>query len=151
MLSHFCICKHTRMNVHPHQHVWAPTHSHTCRLRHCIKGETHLVACASVALSGPWFHYLSVFSVTRRKVTSDLPQDQFVCKSVRNWRAIEGWHNKSCFWVCEQVCEFGRRSGPHRDTNRAHLSNRTLWSTGQSLYREPCTNHTVKLHSRPVC
>ena len=127
------------------------THIHTHWLRHCINGETHLVACASVALSGPWFHYLSVFSVTRRKVTSDLPQDQFVCKSVRNWRAIEGWHNKSCFWVCEQVCEFGRRRGPCRDTNRAHLSNRTLWSTGQSLQREPSANHTLILYSGPAC
>lgn len=43
-------------------------------------------------------------------MTSDLPQDQFVCKSVRNWRAIEGWDNKSCFRVREQVCEFGSRT-----------------------------------------
>lgn len=128
----------------------ASTYSHTCTLRRCIKGETHLVARASVALSGPWFHYLSVFAVTRRKVTSDLPQDQFVCKSVRNWRAIEGWHNKSCFWVCEQVCEFSQHSGSHRDTNGAHLSNRTLRSAGQSLWRESCTNHAVTLHFGPA-
>lgn len=145
MLSHFCTRKRIRMYAHSHQHVCALTHSHTGRLRHCIKWETHLAACASVALSGPWFHYLSVFSVTRRKVTSDLPQDQFVCKSVRNWRAIEGWHNKSCFWACEQVSKFGRHSGPHRDTNGAHLSNRTLWSAGHSLQRilhKPCCHIT---------
>lgn len=79
MLSRFYVGKLTRVCSQPFT---------------CIKGEeTHLVAGASAALSGPWFHYLSLFSVTWRKVTSDLPQDQFVCKSVRNWRAIEGWCN----------------------------------------------------------
>lgn len=129
--------------MHSHQHVCALTHTHTPKPRHCIKGESHLVACASVALSGPWFHYLSVFSVTRRKVTSDLPQDQFVCKSVRNCGAIEGWDNKSCFSVCEQVCKFGGCSSPHRDTNSAHLSNRTPWSV-KITPRKPCCHIASK-------
>lgn len=146
MLNHFYISKRTHTCVHSHQHVSVFTrpYTHVRKGWHCIKGETHLVACASVALSGPWFHYLSVFSVTRRKVTSDLPQDQFVCKSVRNWRAMEGWHNKSCFWDCEQVCEFGSRSGPHRDPNGAHLSNRTPWSLKRALPKPNTLHITFK-------
>lgn len=35
------------------------------------------------------FHYLAMFSPDplQKKMTTDLPQDQFVCKSAKGWRS----------------------------------------------------------------